>query len=85
MWIIYTQHQESNPPSPSGFSPLKSVPLSLNAYTRQYEERNWFFEQLNESSRKIGVLETQLLQLEGPTQDRSEQDINEGLGGVEET
>jgi hypothetical protein len=32
MWIIYTQHQESNPPSPSGFSPLKCVPLSLNAY-----------------------------------------------------
>jgi len=33
MRMIYTQHQESNPPSPSGFSPLKSVPLSLNAYT----------------------------------------------------
>jgi hypothetical protein len=32
MWMIYTQHQESNPPPLSCFSPLKSVPLSLNAY-----------------------------------------------------
>ena len=30
---------------------------------RQNEERNWFFEKLNEASYKIGGLETRLLQL----------------------
>ena len=32
MQWIYTLHQESKHPTPSCFYPLKSVPLSLNAY-----------------------------------------------------
>jgi hypothetical protein len=32
MWMIYTQHQESKPTTTLMFSPLKSVPLSVNAY-----------------------------------------------------
>jgi len=34
MWMIYTQHQESKPTFTLMFSPLKCVPLSLNAYTQ---------------------------------------------------
>ena len=33
MWIIIPNTWSPNPPPPSCFSPLKSVPLSLNAYT----------------------------------------------------
>jgi len=33
MWMIYTQHQESKPTITLMFLSLKSVPLSLNAYT----------------------------------------------------
>ena len=33
MWMIHTQHQESKPTTTLMFSPLKSVPSSLNAYT----------------------------------------------------
>ena len=33
MWMIHTQHQESEPTTTLRFSPLKSVPLSLNSYS----------------------------------------------------
>ena len=44
---------------------------------RQNEEREMFFERLNEASHQIGVLETKLLQLEGPRQDQADQDDSE--------
>lgn len=44
---------------------------------RQNEERSWFFEKLNEASYKIGGLETRLLQLEGPRQERPAEDGDE--------
>ena len=51
---------------------------------RQNEERNWFFEKLNEASRQIGVLETKLLQLEGPKQKQASQDNGEIHAEVKE-
>ena len=51
---------------------------------RQIEERNWFFEKLNEASHQLGVLETKLLQLEGPRQERATQVSEEDAAGVKE-
>jgi len=51
---------------------------------RQNEERDWFFEKLNEASRQIGVLETKLLRLEGPKQDQANQDNDEISAEVED-
>jgi len=39
--MIHTQHQESKPTTTLMFSPLKSVPSSLNAYTgHKTQEQN---------------------------------------------
>ena len=51
---------------------------------RQNEERELFFEQLIEASRQIGALETKLLQLEGPKQERPALDGEEDVVGTKE-
>jgi len=49
---------------------------------RQNKERELFFEQLIETSRQIGALETKLLQLEGPKQTRSAHDGDGDAGSM---